>query len=130
MLALAMAFLGAPRLLVLDELDLGLAPSVVAQLIPIIRGLRDRGTTVVIVEQSISVAVDLAETAYFMEKGRMLFSGPTDGLLDRPDLLRAVFLADAATVQVAGGNGQRPATADAADAERPPALQVTGMTVR
>jgi len=127
MLALGMAFLGAPRLLVLDELDLGLAPTVVAQLIPIVRGLRDRGTTVVIVEQSLSVAVQLAETAYFMEKGRMMFSGPTEGLLDRPDLLRAVFLAGAGVELAATSNGHRKAgTTD----ERAAALDVHEMSVR
>ncbi|MBV9411481.1 MAG: ATP-binding cassette domain-containing protein, partial [Acidimicrobiia bacterium] len=93
MLALGMVLLGSPRLLVIDEFDLGLAPTVVAKLLPIIEGLRDDGTTVVIVEQSLTTALTLAQSAYFMEKGRILFSGPTSELVDRPDLLRAVFLA-------------------------------------
>jgi branched-chain amino acid transport system permease protein len=93
MLALGMVLLGSPRLLVIDEFDLGLAPTVVARLLPIIEGLREDGTTVVLVEQSLTTALSVAESAYFMEKGRILFSGPTAELVERPDLLRAVFLA-------------------------------------
>src|SRR5262249_29732766 len=69
MLALGMAFLGRPRLLLIDELSLGLAPTVVAQLLPMIATIRDHGTTVIIVEQSVNLALTIAETAYFMEKG-------------------------------------------------------------
>ncbi|MDY7106995.1 MAG: ATP-binding cassette domain-containing protein, partial [Actinomycetota bacterium] len=93
MLALAMAFLSRPRLLLIDELSLGLAPTVVAQLLPVITELKERGTTIVLVEQSVNVALEVAEHAYFMEKGEVRFSGPTAELLERPDVLRSVFLA-------------------------------------
>ena len=92
MLALAMAFLSRPRLLLIDELSLGLAPVVVAQLLPVVEELRAAGTTVVLVEQSVNVALDVAERAVFLEKGEVRFSGATAELLDRPDVLRSVFL--------------------------------------
>jgi branched-chain amino acid transport system ATP-binding protein len=92
MLALGMAFLSRPRLLLIDELSLGLAPAVVAQLLPMIGTIRDHGTTVIIVEQSVNLALTIAETAYFMEKGEIRFHGPTAELLARPDILRSVFL--------------------------------------
>ena len=92
MLALGMAFLSRPRLLMIDELSLGLAPVIVEQLLPIVEGIAASGTTVVIVEQSVNVALTVADTAFFMEKGQIRFHGPTAELLDRPDVLRSVFL--------------------------------------
>ncbi len=92
MLALGMAFLGRPRLLLIDELSLGLAPAVVEQLLPMIAAIREHGTTVIIVEQSVNLALTIAETAYFMEKGEIRFHGSTADLLARPDILRSVFL--------------------------------------
>jgi ABC-type branched-subunit amino acid transport system ATPase component/MFS family permease len=92
MLALGMAFLGRPRLLLIDELSLGLAPVVVEQLLPMVAAIREQGTTVILVEQSVNLALTIAETAYFMEKGEIRFHGPTAELLERPDILRSVFL--------------------------------------
>ncbi len=77
MLALAMAFLCRPRLLMIDELSLGLAPVVVAQLLPLVDAMRADGTTVILVEQSVNVALTVADTAFFMEKGEIRFRGPT-----------------------------------------------------
>ena len=98
MLGLAMAFLTRPRLLMIDELTLGLAPVVVEELLPMVRELRDEGVTIVLVEQSVNTALTVAETAYFMEKGEIRFQGPTAELLERPDILRSVFLEGAASV--------------------------------
>jgi ABC-type branched-subunit amino acid transport system ATPase component len=92
MLALAKGLLLQPRILLIDELTLGLAPKVVGELIAVIEALRDRGTTLVLVEQSVNVALNLASRAVFMEKGEVRFSGPADALLQRDDLLRAIFL--------------------------------------
>lgn len=92
MLGLAMALLITPRLLMIDELTLGLAPSVVEQLLPVVRRLRDQGVTIILVEQSVNVALTIADRAYFMEKGQIRFEGPTEELLNRPDVLRSVFL--------------------------------------
>jgi branched-chain amino acid transport system ATP-binding protein len=97
MLALSMAFLARPRLLLIDELSLGLAPVIVEQLLPIVEVIRSQGTTVVLVEQSVNLALSIAQTAYFMEKGEIRFHGPTAELLERPDILRSVFLEGAAT---------------------------------
>jgi ABC-type branched-subunit amino acid transport system ATPase component/ABC-type branched-subunit amino acid transport system permease subunit len=91
-LALAMALLLRPALLLVDELSLGLAPVVVDQLLTELRALRDDGTTIVIVEQSVNVALTVADHAYFLEKGEVRFSGDAADLLDQPDLVRAVYL--------------------------------------
>lgn len=92
MLALAKGLLLDPRCLCIDELSLGLAPVVVEQLIGVVSQLRDRGVTMVIVEQSVNVALALADRAVFMEKGHIRFEGPATQLLERGDLVRAVFL--------------------------------------
>jgi ABC-type branched-subunit amino acid transport system ATPase component/predicted MFS family arabinose efflux permease len=92
MLALGKAFLTRPRLLCIDELSLGLSPAVTGALLEIVREMHRRGTTIVIVEQSLNVALSLASTAVFMEKGQVRFVGPAAELLERPDLARSVFL--------------------------------------
>ena len=102
----------------IDELSLGLAPSIVAELLEAVQRLKEQGTTVILVEQSVNVALTVAETAYFMEKGEIRFHGPTSELLERPDVLRSVFLEGAASVELdVGGpavvhvNGEVPAVA-------------------
>jgi branched-chain amino acid transport system ATP-binding protein len=96
MLSLGQAFIGKPTLLCIDELSLGLAPSIVDRLLEIVRAIHAQGTTVILVEQSVNTALRLAKRAVFMEKGEIRFSGPTAELLQRPDVLRAVFLKGAA----------------------------------
>ncbi len=100
MLTIAMALLSKPRLMMIDELSLGLAPSIVAELLRAVQTLKEQGTTVILVEQSVNVALTVAETAYFMEKGEIRFHGPTSELLERPDVLRSVFLEGAASVEL------------------------------
>jgi ABC-type branched-subunit amino acid transport system ATPase component len=92
MLGLAKALMLRPRLLLIDELSLGLAPVIVAQLLEMVRRINADGTAVVLVEQSVSIALNLVEHAYFMEKGEIRFDGRARDLLARDDLLRAVFL--------------------------------------
>jgi branched-chain amino acid transport system ATP-binding protein len=92
MLALGRAFVTGPRVLMIDELSLGLAPVVVEQLLGIVRAFSAQGTTLVLVEQSVNLALTLADTAYFMERGQVRFHGPSKKLLARKDLLRSVFL--------------------------------------
>jgi branched-chain amino acid transport system ATP-binding protein len=94
-LVLAQAFLLKPKLLLIDELSLGLAPVIVQELLMTVRRLNKEGITVVLVEQSVNVALTLADRAYFMEKGQVRFEGPTADLLHRDDLLRSVFLGGA-----------------------------------
>ena len=125
MLTLGMAFIGKPRLLMIDELSLGLAPAVVGQLLEVVRALRDDGTTIILVEQSVNVALTVADRAYFMEKGEVRFEGPTSELLERPDLLRSVFLRTAAA-EVGGDDSH----AASGLREGPPVLEVRDVTRR
>ena len=130
MLTLGMAFLARPKLLMIDELSLGLAPVIVEQLLEIVRAIREQGTAIILVEQSVNLALTMADTAYFMEKGEIRFHGPTRELLDRPDVLRSVFLEGA-------GRGAQTATPRVVDVRpRPtsplasptgPLLQVAGL---
>jgi ABC-type branched-subunit amino acid transport system ATPase component len=91
-LALSRAFLARPKLLCIDELSLGLAPTIVESLFAILREMNERGTSILVVEQSVNIALAVSNTAVFLEKGKVRFSGPTADLIDRPDLLRSVFL--------------------------------------
>jgi ABC-type branched-subunit amino acid transport system ATPase component len=92
MLALAKALMLDPRILLIDEFSLGLAPKVVAQLMEVVERLERRGKTLIIVEQSVNVALAMAQRAVFMEKGEVRFEGPAQELLEREDIVRAVFL--------------------------------------
>lgn len=95
-LTLAKSFVLDPKLLLIDELSLGLAPKVVEDLLEIIRRFNTEGVAVIIVEQHVDLALDMASRAYFIERGVIRFSGPSDDLRGRDDLLRSVFLAGAA----------------------------------
>lgn len=92
MLALGRVLLHDPEILVIDELSLGLAPAVVQSLLLTIEALRDAGQTMIIVEQSLNIALAVADRAVFMEKGRIRFEGSARELAERDDLARAVFL--------------------------------------
>ena len=94
-LALAKAVLLGPAIICIDELSLGLAPVVVQELLAIVRAIHRQGTTVILVEQSLNIAVDVCERAIFMEKGAVRFEGRTRDLLERDDIARAVFLGSA-----------------------------------
>lgn len=95
MLALAMVLQHRPELLLIDELSLGLAPIVVQELLGALARLREQGQTMLLVEQSVSLALDLADRAMFLESGRLVFEGRTDELRQRPDRLRSAFLGGA-----------------------------------
>jgi ABC-type branched-subunit amino acid transport system ATPase component/predicted MFS family arabinose efflux permease len=92
MLALGRVLLHEPEVLLIDELSLGLAPSVVGSLLTIVEDLKSAGQTMIIVEQSLNVALAIADRAVFMEKGRVRFEGAASELAERDDLARAVFL--------------------------------------
>ena len=96
-----------PRsLLLIDELSLGLAPIVVEGLLESVRSLRAAGTAVLLVEQSVNVAVSVADRVVVMESGAIRFSGTGSEVRDRPELLRSIFLQRAGarrTDHVAGG---------------------------
>ena len=92
MLALAITLLHDLDVLLIDELSLGLSPIVVEQLLAVVEQLKRDGLTIVIVEQSLNVALSIADRALFLEKGRVRFEGSAADLLERGDLARAVFL--------------------------------------
>lgn len=134
MLTLGMAFLARPKLLMIDELSLGLAPVIVEQLLHIVRAIRDQGTTIILVEQSVNLALTIAHTAYFMEKGEIRFHGATEALLRRPDVLRSVFLEGAAVSSTSPASHVRAgpgtdAQSSAADNGQP-LLEVDGLQKR
>ena len=91
MLAVGRALMGRPRLLMLDEPSLGLAPRLVDQVLAVVRRLPDEGVTVLLVEQNVGKALALAEEAYVIERGRVVLHGPARELLGS-DAVRAAYL--------------------------------------
>ena len=81
-----------PRLLMVDELSLGLAPVIVEQLMSLLASLHAAGTALLVVEQHATLAMQFAPRVVFMEKGRVRFRGAGRDLAGRTDLLRSVFL--------------------------------------
>lgn len=123
MLALAMAFLSRPRLLLIDELSLGLAPVVVERLLASVRTLRDRGTTVMLVEQSLNIAMSVADRAYLLDDGAVRSSGTAQEISARPELLRSVYLREAVTRLPVPASRARPGP------HRPPILDLSRVCV-
>jgi ABC-type branched-subunit amino acid transport system ATPase component/sugar phosphate permease len=97
MLALSRVMMTKPRLLMIDELALGLAPMTVERLMTMVRRINQEGATVILVEQSLNRALSLADRCFFMERGEIRFDGLTSELMERPDLLRPVFLGTASS---------------------------------
>jgi branched-chain amino acid transport system ATP-binding protein len=95
MLAIGRALVGRPRMLIVDEMSLGLAPVVVQRLLPVLRGAAETfGSSVLVVEQHLSLALDVAERAYVLANGRFVVQGRTADLRSRRDLLMACYLGD------------------------------------
>jgi branched-chain amino acid transport system ATP-binding protein len=92
MLVIARALLREPSLLLLDELSLGLAPVVVARLLPVVRTLADRGMAVLLVEQFAHLVLPLADAAYVLDRGAITYAGPPARLLASPELLHEAYL--------------------------------------
>ncbi len=126
-LALAMALVARPRLLLVDELTLGLAPDAVARVTDLVRDLRDEGTTVVVVEQSLDRARTLADRVYFLDRGTVRFAGGADDLRAQPALVRSVFLAGADPAALAA-DAASPAGPEPITGPRSGSLQVEGVT--
>ncbi|GAB3449566.1 ABC transporter ATP-binding protein [Actinophytocola sediminis] len=91
MLTIGRALMTHPKVLLLDEPSMGLAPMLVAQIFEIIRGINERGTTVLLVEQNAHQALQLADRAYVLETGRVVKSAVADDLLHDPQV-RAAYL--------------------------------------
>ncbi len=89
MLALLRGLMARPRLLLLDEPSLGLAPLVVKDLFRLIRTLRDRGVTILLVEQNVRQALTVADRGYVMESGRLILSGKAQDLLTNAQVAHA-----------------------------------------
>ncbi len=89
MLAIGRALMGAPRLLLLDEPSMGLAPLFVEEIFAIIAALKADGTTILLVEQNASAALDVADHAYVLENGRIVLSGPAADVANDPGVAAA-----------------------------------------
>ena len=89
MLAISRALMARPRLLLLDEPSLGLAPIIIAQIFDIVRKVNESGTTVFLVEQNANQALKIAHRAYVMENGRVTLEGPVETLLANEDVKKA-----------------------------------------
>jgi len=92
MLAIARALMSAPRLLLLDEPSLGLAPKIVDQVFNLILSLRDEGITILLVEQNAERALEIADQGYVLQSGELVLSG-TGSELAGSDLIRQAYLA-------------------------------------
>jgi branched-chain amino acid transport system ATP-binding protein len=123
MLALAMATITRPKLFLIDELSLGLAPIVVEQLLRAIEAMRETGTAVLLVEQSMNVAVAVADRVYVMETGEVRFSGTAEQLAAHPEVLWSVYLEKASEAMGAQTLGV------ATERNSRPALEVGGVSV-
>jgi branched-chain amino acid transport system ATP-binding protein len=91
MVAIARGLMTQPTLLMLDEPSLGLAPKLVVQVGEMIETIRQRGVTVMLVEQNARLALELADRAYVLQTGRIAFEGPSADVRDHPDV-RAAYL--------------------------------------
>ena len=89
MLALARALMGAPKLLLLDEPSMGLAPLFVEEIFAIIAGLKYEGVTILLVEQNASAALEIADYAYVLETGRIVLQGPASEIAENPAVIAA-----------------------------------------
>ena len=92
MVVLAQAIVSRPKVLLVDELSLGLAPVVVKRLVPVIASLAESGMGVLLIEQFAHVALSLARSAYILEGGRLRYHGTAGELRDHPELLRSAYL--------------------------------------
>jgi len=102
MLVLAQAIVSRPRILLVDELSLGLAPVIVKRLVPTVESIAASGTGVLLIEQFAHVALSLAKSAYVLEGGRLRYQGTAEELKNRPDVLHSAYLSGD---EVAGGVG-------------------------
>jgi branched-chain amino acid transport system ATP-binding protein len=92
MVVLAQALVSRPKVLVVDELSLGLAPIVVKRLVPVLEQVASTGVGVLLIEQFAHVALGLAQSAYVLEAGKVRYSGPSQDLIDNPELLHSAYL--------------------------------------
>jgi branched-chain amino acid transport system ATP-binding protein len=101
MMALGQAIIGQPRYLLADELSFGLAPIVVARLVPVIVQLAEKGIGVL---QFTGIALRLAAHVYVMQRGRIHFSGSPEALRVNPEILSSAYLAPSGGLKTAGAD--------------------------
>jgi branched-chain amino acid transport system ATP-binding protein len=89
MCAMARGLMAAPKLLMIDEMSLGLAPVIAEQLMEVLASIRNDGVTVLLVEQDIHLALSGADRGYVMETGRIVHSGTAKDLIDDPQVRKA-----------------------------------------
>jgi branched-chain amino acid transport system ATP-binding protein len=87
--AIARALMARPKILLIDEMSLGLAPVLVDQLLEIIKTIHATGMSIVMVEQDVQTALEISSRAYVIETGRITLAGPSAGLLDDPNVRKA-----------------------------------------
>jgi branched-chain amino acid transport system ATP-binding protein len=92
MVVLAQALVSRPRIMIVDELSLGLAPIVVQSLVPTLEEVARSGVGILLIEQFAHVALALAETAYVLEGGRIRYQGSAEELKSHPDVLHSAYL--------------------------------------
>jgi branched-chain amino acid transport system ATP-binding protein len=95
MLAIARALMAEPKLLLLDEPSMGLAPMMVARIFDVVREVAQRGVTILLVEQNARLALELAHRGYVMESGEITLAGPAQELLANPKI-REAYLGEGA----------------------------------
>lgn len=96
MVALARAVLGRPRLLMVDEMSLGLAPIIVDRLLPVLRSIAiELGAGVLLVEQHVALVLAVSDRAYLMDRGTILAAGPAADLANNTDLIESGYLGTA-----------------------------------
>ena len=93
MVCIAQALIGKPRYLAIDELSLGLAPTVVKRLVEVVQQVAREGVGVLLIEQFTTVALAVSSRAYVLERGRMAFAGSSQELRSRPEILHSSYLA-------------------------------------
>ncbi len=92
MVVLARAFAGRPRILLIDEMSLGLAPVVFQRLLPVVRSISRSGVGVLLVEQFAHHALGIADHSLVFANGRVGYAGPAEALLGDPELLHRAYL--------------------------------------
>jgi ABC-type branched-subunit amino acid transport system ATPase component/ABC-type branched-subunit amino acid transport system permease subunit len=123
-LAVAQALLRRPQVLLVDELSLGLSPEALSSVLELLDELRTSGTAIVLVEQSISTAMSLADSALFLESGKVRYQGPAQALRDHPELFASVAFGAGGGV----GGGSELARARAQQRDREVVLQVEDLS--
>ena len=125
-LSVAQAYLRRPRALLVDELSLGLSPEALAAVLSVVEELAAAGTAVVLVEQSISTAMAIADTALFLESGRVRYQGAAQALREHPELFSSIAFG-AGGAAATGSGSELARAAMSLGGEREPVLVVEGL---